>query len=167
MEQSGKRNRNLNWNKMENETKMKRNLWNKMENETKLKVKQKWKKNMEQNRKWIKTQSDVSTHFGSYLMSERLRAFLSIVFLIVSVSEAFWFSGVGLVLAELPEPPDVIVCDAVKRFEPLRFDSSKALSASAVSADGGDLAGKSWRTAEFAKGYKKGFFYYIVKKYFD
>lgn len=63
--------------------------------------------------------------------------------------------GVGLVLVELPEPPEVMVCDAVKRFEPLRFDSSNALSASAVKADGGDFAGKSWRTAEFAVEQKR------------
>lgn len=31
---------------------------------------------------------------------------------------------------ELAEPPDVIVCDAVKRFPPPRFDSSNALRAS-------------------------------------
>lgn len=46
-------------------------------------------------------------------------------------------------LLELPEPPEVTLCEAVKRFDPLRFDSSKALSASAVNADGGDFAGKS------------------------
>lgn len=50
--------------------------------------------------------------------------------------------GVGLVLVELAEPPDVIVCDAVKRFPP-RFDSSKAFNASWVNDDGGDLAGNS------------------------
>lgn len=76
-------------------------------------------------------------------MRDRLRAFLSIVFLIVSVSDALWLIGVGLVLLELPEPPEVMVCDAVKRFDPLRLDSSNALSASAVNAEGGDFAGKS------------------------
>lgn len=67
----------------------------------------------------------------------------------VSVSDALWVIGVGLVLVELAEPPDVIVCDAVKRFPP-RFDSSKAFNASWVNDDGGDLAGNSWRTAELA-----------------
>ena len=68
----------------------------------------------------------------------------------VSVSdELTWLKGVGLVLVELLEPADVIVCDAVKRF-PDRFDSSKAFRASAVSADGGDFAGNNWRTAELA-----------------
>lgn len=62
-------------------------------------------------------------------MSERRSAFLSIVRLIVSVSDALCVMGVGDVLAELAEPADVIVCDAVRRFPP-RFDSSKALRAS-------------------------------------
>lgn len=50
-----------------------------------------------------------ATYFGSYLISERLKAFLSMVLLIVSVSDAFCAIGVGLVLVELAEPPDVMV----------------------------------------------------------
>jgi hypothetical protein len=60
--------------------------------------------------------------------------------LMVSVSDELM--GVGLVLLELAEPPDVMACDAVSKF-PDRFDSSKALRASCVRAEGGDLAGKS------------------------
>lgn len=67
----------------------------------------------------------------------------------MSVSDALWVIGVGLVLVELADPADVMVCDAVKRFPP-RFDSSNAFSASCVNADGDDLAGNSCRTAEFA-----------------
>lgn len=33
-------------------------------------------------------------------------------------------------LVELADPPDVIVCDAVRRLFPPRFDSSNALSVS-------------------------------------
>lgn len=90
------------------------------------------------------------SYFGSYFMRDRRRAFLSMVRLMVSVSLALCCIGIGLVLAELPEPADVIVCEAVKRFPPPRFDSSNALRASCVKDDGVDLAGKSWRTAEFA-----------------
>lgn len=75
-------------------------------------------------------------------MRDRRKAFLSMVLLMVSVSDALCVNGVGLVLVELAEPPEVIVCDAERRFPP-RFDSSKALSASWVNADGDDLAGKS------------------------
>ena len=82
-------------------------------------------------------------------MSDRRRAFLSMVLLMVSVSEALWLSGVGLVLVELAEPPEVTVWDAESKFPP-RLDSSNALRASWVNADGDDLAGKSWRTAELA-----------------
>lgn len=82
-------------------------------------------------------------YFGSYLISERRSAFRSIVRLMVSVSDALWVIGVGLVLVELAEPADVIVCDAVKRLPPPRFDSSKALRASWVKDEGVDLAGKS------------------------
>jgi hypothetical protein len=83
----------------------------------------------------IKFSTRTQTHFdGSYLIKDRRNAFLSMVRLIVSVSDALCVIGVGLVLLELPEPADVIVCDAIKRF-PLRFDSSKAFNASCVSAD--------------------------------
>jgi hypothetical protein len=74
-------------------------------------------------------------------MRERRSAFLSIVRLIVSVSDALLI-GVGLVLVELFDPADVIVCDAVNKL-PLRFDSSNAFNASAVNADGDDFAGNS------------------------
>lgn len=91
----------------------------------------------------VSAQSPISnTYFGSYLMSERLKAFLSIVLLIVSVSDALCAIGVGLVLVELAEPPDVMFCDAERRFPP-RFDSSNALRASWVSADGLDFAGNN------------------------
>ena len=89
-------------------------------------------------------------------MSERRKAFRSIVLFMVSVSDALWVIGVGLVLVELAEPPEVIVWEAVSKLPP-RFDSSKALRASWVSAEGGDLAGKSWRTAEFAEEIKRKF----------
>lgn len=75
-------------------------------------------------------------------MSDRRKAFLSIVRLMVSVSDALCWIGVGLVLVELAEPPEVMVCDADRRFPP-RLDSSKALSDSWVSAAAGDLAGNS------------------------
>jgi hypothetical protein len=80
------------------------------------------------------------------LISDRRSAFLSIVRLIVSVSVVVvvvvLLIGVGLVLLELAEPPEVMACEAVSKF-PDRFDSSKALSASWVSADGDDLAGNN------------------------
>lgn len=69
---------------------------------------------------------------------------------IVSVSDALCDNGVGLVLVELLEPPDVIVCDADKRFVP-----SMAIRASCVSADGAALVGNNWRTAEFANWREK------------
>lgn len=84
----------------------------------------------------------MSTNFGSYLINDLRNAFLSIVRLIVSVSDALLLIGVGLVLLELPDPALVIVWDAVNKFPDL-FDSSNAFKASAVNADGDDLAGNS------------------------
>lgn len=56
----------------------------------------------------------------------------------VSVSDALCDSGVGLVLVELLEPPDVMVCDADRRFVP-----SIAIRASCVSAEGAAFVGNN------------------------